>query len=215
LLPLSLETTGDKSVVGIDGHVAALRTLRSATRALDGVMPQGERPVVIRFGPLRCAERSLETRQSKGVEDGACNGGVDFDRGDAETIDAAACACTMVAWGSGVPGGVSAQSSAAVPAGGETFQKRSLPHGTARLASVIGGPPIFPMEGKWIRGSVRQRLGRVVIVVKITPEVRVIAHLGARFCAAVRFSTTNRRVAGIEWRRSLFGRSASENWSAA
>ena len=147
LLPLSLETTGDKSVVGIDGHVAALRTLRPATRALDGVMPQGERPVVIRFGPLRCAERGLETRRSKGVEDGACNGGVDFDRVDAQTIDAAACPCTMVARGSGVPGGVSAQPSASVAAGGEAFKKRSLPHRTARLVSAIGGPPIFPMEG--------------------------------------------------------------------
>jgi hypothetical protein len=110
-------------------------------------MPQGERPVVIGCGPLRCAERGLETRWGKGVDDGACNGGVDFDRVDAQTIDAAASPCTMVAWGSGVPGGVSAQPSPAVAAGGEAFKKRSLPHGTARLMSAIGVPPIFPMEG--------------------------------------------------------------------
>jgi ribosomal protein L34E len=66
-----------------------------------------------------------------------------------------------------------------------------------------------------MRGSGRQRSGRVVIVVKITPEVQIVAHLGARFCAVVRCPTTSRRVAGIEWRRSLFGRSVRENRSAA
>jgi hypothetical protein len=85
LLPLGLETTGDKSVVGIDGHVAVLRRLRPVTRALDGVTPQGERRVAIGGGPLRCAERGLKTRWSECVEDGPCNGGVDFDRADAQT----------------------------------------------------------------------------------------------------------------------------------
>jgi hypothetical protein len=64
-LSLSLETTDDKSVLGIDGHGAALRSLYLVTRALDGEMPLDERPVVIRFEPLRCAERGLETHWGK------------------------------------------------------------------------------------------------------------------------------------------------------
>ena len=113
VLPLGLEPTRNKTVVGVDGTIAPLGALRLVTRALDRQTPLRQRAIVIGLEALCCCKSRLNTKRRERGEYGARRRFIDLPRTDVKAIDAAAVcdgfAGAVIARRGGAAGVVSAQ----------------------------------------------------------------------------------------------------------
>ena len=89
VLPLDLEPTRNKTVVGVDSTIAPLGALRLVTRALNRQTPLCERAIMIGFEALCCCKSRLNTKRRERGEDRARDHLIDLRCADARAIDAA------------------------------------------------------------------------------------------------------------------------------
>ena len=138
LLPCTLETTRDESVVGIDGAIAALGETCRIARPLDAEPPVLERGLAIHLQLLGSSQRRCDRRRLECCNEGACHSVVDLHATDGEAIAAAPLdemlAGTVISGRRIATPVMCAQTAAAMPAAGEALQKcAALSHGGACL----------------------------------------------------------------------------------
>ena len=128
-LPLGLEASGDKPIIGVHGHVATLGSALFVSRALDRVTPVRESAVTIGFQPFGGRERGFDAERRQRGEKRAADGFVDLHGADVEAIASTTfddvLARAVIAGRCGSAGIVRAQFAPAIAANGETLQKRA------------------------------------------------------------------------------------------
>jgi hypothetical protein len=90
LFPIAFEAARHQPVVGVDGAIAALGTLRFVTCPLHPEPPLLQGGPAIAFEPLGGGESGGKPGRLQGADEGPGDGLVDLDAADIEAIDAAA-----------------------------------------------------------------------------------------------------------------------------
>ena len=127
LFPLALEATGNQSIIGIDGPIAPLGPARLVTRPLDAEPPLLESRLAIGLEALGSSDGGGKFAWLKCCNEGACDGLINLDTSDIETVAATplddVLTATMVAGSRVSTAIVRAQTTAAVAAAGDTLQE--------------------------------------------------------------------------------------------
>jgi hypothetical protein len=130
-LPLGLQASGDKPIVGVHGHVTAFGAALFIGCALDRVAPLRESAVTIGFKSFGGRKRGFDAERRQRGEKRADDCLVDLHGADVETIASMAFgdvpSRAVIARRSGSASVVSAQFAPAMATDGEILQKRARP----------------------------------------------------------------------------------------
>src|SRR5215831_644159 len=145
LFPLALEAAGNQTIIGIDGPIAPLGPARLVTRPLDAEPPLLESRLAIGLEALGSSDGGGKFAWLKCCNEGACDGLINLDTSDIETVAATplddVLTATMVAGSRVSTAIVRAQTTAAVAAAGDTLQEcAAFSHGATRLGWIIVRP---------------------------------------------------------------------------